>query len=64
MMRDPLTTPASACSPDADRAGSDASARLPEWLVHLIALVIHFMLKRMLAAQLRRSGLPYWWHDR
>jgi len=64
MMRDPLTTPAGACSPDADRAGSDASARLPEWLVHLIALVIHFMLKRMLAAQLRRSGLPYWWHDR
>jgi hypothetical protein len=64
MMRDPLTTPAGACSPDADRAGSDASARLPEWVVHLIALVIHFMLKRMLAAQLRRSGLPYWWHDR
>jgi hypothetical protein len=64
MMRDPLTTPAGACSPDADRAGSDASARLPEWLVHLIALVIHFMLKRMLAAQLRRSGLPYWRDDR
>ena len=64
MMRDPLTTPAGACSPDADRAGSDASARLPEWVVHLIALVIHFMLKRMLAAQLRRSGLPYWRDDR
>ena len=64
MMRDPLTTPADAYSPDADRAGPDASARMPEWLVHLIALFIHFMLKRMLAAQLRRSRLPSWWDDR
>jgi hypothetical protein len=64
MMRDPLTTPADADSPDADRAGPDASARLPEWLVHFIARFIHFMLKRMLAAQLRRSKLPYWRDDR
>ena len=35
---------------------------MPEWLVHLIALFIHCMLKRMLAAQLRRSKLPFW-HD-
>jgi hypothetical protein len=64
MMRDPLTTPANTGSPDADRAGPDASARLPEWLVHLIALVVQFMLRRMIAAQLRRSGLSFWWHDR
>jgi hypothetical protein len=64
MMRDPLTTPGNACSPDADRAGPDASSRLPEWLVHLIALFIHGLLKRMLAAQLRRSRLPYWQDDR
>jgi hypothetical protein len=64
MMRDPLTPPADAVSPDADRAGPDASARPPEWLVHLIALFIHFMLKRMLAAQLRRSRLSFWQDDR
>ena len=34
-MRDPLTAPAEAYAPDADRAGPDASAQLPEWLVHL-----------------------------
>jgi len=64
MMRDPLTTPAGACSPDADRAGPDASARLPEWVVHLLALVIRCMLERMLAACSRRSRLPSWWHER
>ena len=64
MMRDPLTAPAGTGSPDADRAQSDASARLPEWLVHFIALFIHFMLGRMLAAQLRRSRLPFWQDDR
>jgi hypothetical protein len=63
MMCDPLTTPANARAPDADRAGPEASARLPEWLVHLIALVIHFMLRRMFARS-RRSGLPSWQHDR
>ena len=62
MMRDPLTAPAGAASPDANRADPNASSRLPEWLVHLIALFIHCMLRRMLAAQLRRSKLPYW-HD-
>ena len=64
MMRDPLTIPADTGSPDADRAGPDTSARLPEWLVHFIALFIHFMLGRMLAAQLRRSRLPFWQDDR
>jgi len=64
MMHDPFTVPADTDSPDADRAQSDASARLPEWLVHFIALFIHFMLGRMLAAQLRRSRLPFWQDDR
>ena len=73
MMHDPLTIPADASSPDANRAGPDASARLPqdrageaasarlpEWLAHLLALVIRFMLRRMS----RRSRPPCWWHDR
>jgi len=64
MMCDPLTTPAAAGSPDADRAGPDASARLPEWVVHLLALVIRVMLERMLAACSRRSRLPSWLHER
>jgi len=64
MMCDPLTTPAGACSPAVDRAGPDASARLPEWVVHLLALVIRCMLERMLAACSRRSRLPSWWHER
>ena len=65
MMRDPLTTPADAYSPDADRAGQDASARPPEWLVHLLALVICFILEHMLAGRSRRSTrLPSWLHDR
>ena len=64
MMHDPLTSPADAYSPDADRAGPDAPARLPEWVVHLLAVVIHFILSRMLAAHGRRSPLPSWWQDR
>ncbi len=65
MMRDPLTTPANACSPDADRAGADAFARPPpEWLVHLLALVVRFILQRMFAGRSRRSLLPSWVHER
>ena len=64
MMRDPLTTPAHACSPDADRAGPDASAHLPEWLVQLLVLIIRFILERKIAARSRRSPPPSWWHDR
>ena len=64
MMRDPLTAPADACSSDADRAGPDASARLPEWLVHLFALVIRFILERRLAAGSHHSALTSWLHDR
>jgi hypothetical protein len=64
MMRDPLTPPADAYSPDADWAGQDASARLPEWLEHLLALVMRFVLERLFAARSRRSPLPSWWRDR
>jgi hypothetical protein len=64
MMHDPLTTPRDACSSDANRAGTDASAPLPEWVIHLIAMVIRFMLERMLGTRSRRSGLISWAHDR
>ena len=65
MMCDPLTTPAEAYAPDARRAGQDAFARPPEWLVHLLALIIHFMLECMLGARSRRAlRLPSWWQDR
>jgi hypothetical protein len=36
-------------------------ACLPEWLVHLLALIIRFLLERQLA---RGARLPSWWHDR
>jgi hypothetical protein len=64
MMRDPLITPAGACSPDADRDDADAGSRLPEWLVHLLAMIIRFMLERSIAAHMRRAGLTSWCHDR
>ena len=64
MMCDKLTPPPDACAPDADRAGADASARLPDWLVRLIARLIRFMLERMLAAGSRRSRLRAWLHER
>ena len=60
MIHDPLPPPADAYAPDANRAGTDASARLPEWLVHLIALVIRFILERSLAAGSRRTSLSSW----
>jgi hypothetical protein len=64
MTRDPPTTPADACAPDADRAGTDASARLPEWVIQLIALVVRCVLMRVVAGRTRRSLLPSWWYDR
>ena len=64
MMCDPLTTPADARAPDADRAGADASARLSQWVVHLIALVVRCMLERMFAGRSHRSPLPSWLHER
>jgi len=59
MSIDPLTSPAQADSPDPDRAGPDASASMPEWLVHLFALVIRFILEHSAAARARR-GIPAW----
>ena len=63
-MRTRHTAPAQASSPDPDRAVPNASTRLPEWVVHLIALVIRFLLERTLAHGSRRARLPSWWHDR
>jgi hypothetical protein len=63
-MRDSPTVPAQAYAPDADRAGPDASAQLPEWLVHLLAVLIRFLLEHALAARLRRSRrLTSMWPD-
>jgi len=64
MTRDPLTPPAGACSPDADRTAADVLARLPEWLVRLIGMFIHFMLRRMHAARLQNAQLRAWSHER
>ncbi len=64
-MRAPLTVPAEAYAPDADRAGTDAPAQLPEWLVHCLALMIFFLLKRLLAGRPRRPiRLTQWFHER
>ena len=64
-MRNPLTPPAEAYSPDADRAGPDAPAQLPEWLVRCIAILIYCVLKHLLALRQDRSlRLPSWWQDR
>ncbi len=64
MMRDPLTTPADACTPDANRASTDVPAPLPEWVIHLLALVVHCMLRCMFAGRSLRSRLPSWRHAR
>jgi hypothetical protein len=64
-MRAPLTAPAEAYAPDADRADPDASAQLPEWLVHFLALLILFLQKHLLALRPRRSiRFTPWFHDR
>ena len=60
-MHDPNhTVLGEACSPDADRAGTSASWRRPEWLVHVLALLALFLRRHL---PLYR-GLPSWWHDR
>jgi len=63
-MCDPLTAPAEAHAPDADRTGPDAPAHLPEWLVHCLARLILLLLESLLGAGPHRSRLPSWWHDR
>ncbi len=64
-MCNPTTAPAEAYAPDADRAGPEAPAQMPEWLVRCLALLILFLLEHLPAARLRRSRrLPSWWQDR
>jgi hypothetical protein len=65
MIPNALSVPADACSPDANRDGTGASTRLPEWLVHFIALMIRFLLEHTLAGRSRRPvSLPIWWNYR
>jgi hypothetical protein len=64
-MCNPLTVPAEAYTQDADRADSEASAHLPEWLIHILCLIIHFLQEHAHAARLRRSRrMQPWWQDR
>ncbi len=65
-MSAPTPAPAQAYAPYADRAGPDALARSPEWLVHWLALLIFFLLEPSKAVRLLRSGrlARSWWHDR
>ncbi len=56
------TVPAEACSPDADRGSPDASPRLPERLVHCLALIVLFLRSHL--PHYRRARLPSWWHAR
>ena len=64
-MRDPTTAPAIAYVRNTDRAGSDARAQSPEWLVRWLALLILFLLEPFNALRLLRSGrLPSYWQDR
>lgn len=62
MTRDTPTPPADAHAPDANRAGPNASARLPEQCAYLVALLILFILRRLLAPH--RARLATWCHDR
>ena len=65
MMTTARSAPADACSPDANRDGTGASAGLPEWLVHLLSLVIRFLLEHTLTGRSRRAvTLPSWWNHR
>ncbi len=64
-MRAPTTAPAEAYAPDGDRAGPDAPAHSPDWLVHLLARLILLLLETLLAIRPRRSSAqPSWWRDR
>jgi len=65
MMHDPLTMPADAYSPDADRAGPDASLRLPERFVRFLLLLVFPVREHWLAICHHRTGpLPEWWNYR
>jgi hypothetical protein len=57
--------PAEPYAPDADRDGPDTSAHSPEWLVHLLARLILFLLQNLRAIGLRRRSVQYaWCHTR
>ena len=60
-MHDPNRTAlAEACSPLQIGPVHSASWRPPEWLVHVLALLVLFLRRHL---PLYR-GLPSWWHDR
>jgi hypothetical protein len=79
-MRNPLTAPAEAYAPDANRAdqdalhlpgspaphlpGPDKHAELPEWVVILLSLVIRFVLMKFCGGRGRSHLLPSWWQGR
>ena len=52
----PATRPAQAFAPYADRAGPEASAHPPEWLVRWLTLLILFLTEPRNAVRLVRSG--------
>jgi len=64
MTRDPLTPSAGVSPPDADRTGEAAPAHLPEWLAQLIAMLLQYLLRRMLAARRQNAQLRAWCHER
>jgi hypothetical protein len=64
-MHTPLPVPADAYLPDADRAEPEASAQLPEWLVHCLVTLILFLLQQGRGARWRRSRPVHpWWRER
>ena len=54
MMCNPRPAPAHACSPDTVQDGIVASARLQQWLAHLIALLVRFIVERSQTGRSRR----------
>ena len=57
--------PAQAYAPDANRVSPGAPARLPEWFVHILALLIRIARAWALAADGGRSRpVPSWLHER
>ncbi|HTW73102.1 MAG TPA: hypothetical protein VME47_24710 [Acetobacteraceae bacterium] len=65
MISNALSVPAYAYAPDADRAGSDASARLSNRLIRFLVLVAFLVREYWLAIRDYRAGtLPSWWYCR
>jgi len=61
----PNPFPVEASSPDSDRAGSDASTRLPEQFVRFLLLLVFLVREHVLAFRACRAGaLPSWWNYR